>query len=203
MTAQSLPTLSEEEYLVYERASTIKHEYYRGRIYAMTGAKESHNLIAGNTLATFHRQLRRKPCRVYPSDMRIKVLRTGLNTYPDITIVCGSPNFTDAIRDTLTNPTVIIEILSASTERYDRGLKFENYRTIDTLRDYLLIAQDHYHIEHYIRQTNGQWLLTEAAQLDEVIDLQSIECTLSLEDVYEKVEIERDDEDFPRETPPR
>lgn len=134
--------------------------------------------------------------------MRTKVLRTGLNTYPDITIVCGPPHFTDAVRDTLTNPTVIIEILSASAERYDRGLKFENYRTIDSLCDYVLIAQDHYHIEHYVRQANGQWLLTEATQLDQAIDRQSIECTLSLEDVYEKVEIERDNEDFPWETTP-
>jgi len=202
MTVQPIPTLSEEDYLIYERASTIKHEYYRGRIYAMTGAKEPHNLIAGNTIAALHSQLRRKPCRVYPSDMRIKVLRTGLNTYRDVVIVCGQPHFTDAIRDTLTNPTVIIEILSASTERYDRGLKFENYRTIETLRDYLLIAQDHYHIEHYVRQANGQWLLTEASQLEEAIDLQSIECTLCLEDVYEKVEIEGDNGDFPREIPP-
>lgn len=200
MTAQPKTALSEEEYLAHERASAIKHEYYRGRVYAMTGAKESHNLIAGNTLATFHGQLRRKPCRVYPSDMRVKVLRTGLNTYPDITIVCGPPHFTDPVHDTLTNPIVLIEILSPSTERYDRGLKFENYRTIDTLRDYLLIAQDHYHIEHYVRQANGQWLLTEANQLDQVIDLQSIECTLGLEDVYEKVEIEQSDDDFPRET---
>lgn len=200
MTAQPLPSLTEEEYLVHERASTIKHEYYRGRIYAMTGAKEPHNLIAGNTLATLHRQLRRKPCRVYPSDMRIKVLRTGLNTYPDVTIVCGQPHFTDTVHDTLTNPTVIIEILSASTERYDRGLKFENYRTIDTLHDYILISQDHHHIEHYVRQANGQWLLTEATHLSETIDIQSIDCTLSLEDVYEKVELERDDGDFPRET---
>jgi Uma2 family endonuclease len=202
MTVQPMPTLSEEDYLVYERASTIKHEYYRGRIYAMTGAKEPHNLIAGNTIAALHSQLRRKPCRVYPSDMRIKVLRTGLNTYPDVVVVCGQPQFTDVVRDTLTNPTIIIEILSASTERYDRGLKFENYRTIETLRDYLLIAQDHYHIEHYVQQANNQWLLTEATQLEEAIDLQSIECTLRLEDVYGKVDIERDNEDFPREVPP-
>ena len=201
MTAQPQAAISEEEYLVYERASTVKHEYYRGRIYAMTGAKEPHNLIAGNTLATLHSQLRRKPCRVYPSDMRVKVLRTGLNTYPDITVACGQPQFTDAVRDTLINPAMIIEILSESTERYDRGLKFENYRTIDTLQDYLLIAQDHYHIEHYARQPNGQWLLTEATHLDAAIDLQSIDCRLLLEDVYEKVEIERDSGDFPRQLP--
>jgi Uma2 family endonuclease len=189
MTAQPQLAISEEEYLVYERAGTIKHEYYRGRIYAMTGTKESHNLIAGNTLATFHSQLRHKPCRVYPSDMRIKVLRTGLNTYPDVGIVCGQPQFTDTIHDTLTNPTVIIEILSPSTERFDRGLKFENYRTIETLHDYLLIAQDHSHIEHYVRQANDQWLLTKATQLEEAIYLASLESTLRLEDVYEKVEL--------------
>lgn len=91
MAAQPKPAFSEEEYLRSERASTIKHEYYRGRIYAMTGSKEAHNLIAGNTLATLHSQLRRRPCRVYPSDMRIKVLRAGLNTYPDVVVVCGQP----------------------------------------------------------------------------------------------------------------
>ena len=94
MTAQPKASISEEEYLVYERASSIKHEYYHGHIYAMTGGKEPHNLIAGNTLASLHSQLRRKPCRVYPSDMRVKVLRTGLNTYPDVVVICGQPQFT-------------------------------------------------------------------------------------------------------------
>jgi Uma2 family endonuclease len=202
MNAQAKPALSEEEYLLSERASAIKHEYYRGHIYAMAGAKEAHNLITANTLATLHSQLRRKPCKVYPNDMRIKVLRTGLNTYPDVVVICGQPQFTDATRDTLTNPTSIIEVLSSSTERYDRGLKFENYRMIDSLQEYLLIAQDHYHIEQYVRQANGQWLLTEATDLEETLDLTSIECTLRLEDVYEKVEIEYEDGEFPRELPP-
>lgn len=201
MTAQPIPAISEEEYLLSERTSMTKHEYYRGRIYAMTGAKEAHNLIAGNILATLHSQLRRKPCRVYPSDMRIKVLRTGLNTYPDVVVVCGQPQFTDLTRDTLINPSIIIEVLSSSMERYDRGLKFENYRMIESLQDYLLIAQDHYHIEHYAQQANGQWLLTEATGLDEMLNLTSIECTLHLEDVYEKVEIEQNSGDFPREIP--
>jgi Uma2 family endonuclease len=200
MTAQSKPAISEEEYLASERTSPVKHEYYHGRIYAMTGGKEPHNLIASNALASLHSQLRRKPCRVYSSDMRVKILRTGLNTYPDVVVICGQPQFTDTIHDTLTNPTVIIEVLSPSTERYDRGLKFQHYRTIDTLHDYILIAQDHHHIEHYIRQQNGQWLLQEVTDLDGEIYLQSIACTLRLDDIYEKVEIDLDP-DLPRELP--
>jgi Uma2 family endonuclease len=202
MTAQPTPSISEEEYLASERASPIKHEYYHGHIYAMTGGKEPHNLIAGNTLASLHSQLRRKPCRVYPSDMRVKVLLTGLNTYPDVVVICGQPQFTDAIRDTVTNPTIIIEILSPSTERYDRGMKFQNYRTINTLRDYILIAQDQHHIEHYIRQENGQWLLQEVTNLDGEIYIQSIECILRLDDVYEKVDLDQGDIDLLREIPP-
>jgi Uma2 family endonuclease len=202
MTAQPKAAISEEEYLAYERASSIKHEFYRGHIYAMSGGKEPHNLIAGNTLSSLHSQLRRKPCRVYPSDMRVKVLRTGLNTYPDVMVICGQPQFTDAIRDTITNPTVIVEVLSPSTERYDRGMKFQHYRSIDTLQDYILIAQDQYHVEHYIRQQNGQWLLQEFTNLEEEAYLDSIECTLRLEDIYEKVDLDRDETDLLRDIPP-
>jgi Uma2 family endonuclease len=202
MTVQPKTRLSEEVYLARERSSPVKHEYFRGRIFAMTGAKEPHNLIAGNTLASLHMQLRRKPCRVYPSDMRVKVLQTGLNTYPDISVVCGQPQFTDDVRDTLVNPTVIVEVLSSSTERYDRGMKFQNYRTIDTLSDYILISQTAHRIEHYVRQNQGLWLLQEFTLLDETVILRSIDCTLLLEDIYEKVELEPDEEDLPRDLPP-
>ncbi len=193
--------ITEEEYLALERVSIAKHEYYNGRIYAMTGAKEPHNLINGNTLATLHSQLRRKPCRIYSSDMRVKVIKTGLNTYPDIVIICGQPQFTDPTHDTITNPVVIIEILSDSTERYDRGMKFQNYRTIDTLRDYILVAQNHYHIEHFSRQEGGLWVLQEATNDEDIIRISSVECTLSLQDVYEKVEFEQDALDITREIP--
>ncbi|HEU4324036.1 MAG TPA: Uma2 family endonuclease [Roseiflexaceae bacterium] len=152
MTAQPNHSLTEEEYLAFERASTTKHEYYKGRIYAMTGASARHNLITGNTIASLHGQFRRKPCRVYPSDMRVKAQQTGLNTYPDVVIVCGQPLFIDDALDTLINPTVIIEILSPSTEWYDRGMKFHHYRTISNLRNYILISQDAYRIEYYRRQ---------------------------------------------------
>jgi Uma2 family endonuclease len=202
MTAQPKRYITEQEYIEFERASAIKHEYYDGHTYAMTGASISHNLIAGNTLASLHGQLRRKPCQIFSSDMRVKVRQTGLNTYPDLVIICGEPQFTDDVLDTLINPLVLIEILSPSTERYDRGMKFQNYRTIETLQDYILIAQDHYHIEYYTRQNDGQWLFQEAIGLDSHIAIQSIECTLTLEDVYEKVTSAAGNQRISREIPP-
>ncbi|MBC8159716.1 MAG: Uma2 family endonuclease [Roseiflexaceae bacterium] len=188
MAAQPKPFISEEAYLVQERDSLVKHEYYNGEIFAMSGGTEAHSLIAGNAHAALHSQLRRRDCRVYQSDMRIKVQQTGLNTYPDVTIVCGQPQFTDEARDTILNPVLIIEVLSPSTERYDRGMKFQNYRTIDTLQDYIIIAQDHHHIEHYSRQETGQWLLNEVVGSEATLDIPTLQCHLTLEDVYEKVE---------------
>lgn len=190
MSAQPKPYITEAEYLARERASAGKHEYFDGEIFAMTGASEPHNLIASNVTASLHRQLRGRACRIYPSDMRLKVMETGLNTYPDLTIVCGPSQFTDPIkRDTLTNPTVIIEILSPSTERYDRGLKFQNYRTIASLQDYLLIAQDTARIERYTRQESNQWIFTEAIGLDSSLSIASLGATLDLADVYEQVDL--------------
>ena len=199
MTAQPKRDMTEAEYLDHERASITKSDYYDGHVYAMTGAKEPHNLIAGNVIASLHGQLRRKPCRVYPSDMRVKVIQTGLNTYPDVVVLCGVPQFVDEKHDTITNPIVIIEILSPSTERYDRGMKFRHYRSIETLHDYILIAQDRQHIEHYTRHENGQWLFEETSINEERISIQSIECVLSLEDTYEKVELMQDTDDLPRD----
>ena len=190
MSAQPKPFITEADYLERERVSTSKHEYYSGEIFAMTGASEAHNLIASNVTATFHRQLRGRACRIYPSDMRLKVIQTGLNTYPDLTIVCGPPQFTDLTkRDTLINPTVIIEILSPSTERYDRGLKFQNYRTISSLQDYILIAQDAAHIEHYTRHEPNQWILTEVVGLDNSLTIASLGVTINLTDAYEQIEL--------------
>lgn len=165
MTAQPRQNLTETEYLERERVSAIKHKYYAGEIFAMSEASEAHNLIASNVNASLYAQLRGRGCRIYPSDMRIKVVQTGLYTYPDISIVCGKSEFTDmARRDTLINPTIIIEILSPPTERYDRGVKFHNYRTIVTLQEYVLIAQNTYHIERYARYETHAWMLTEATK---------------------------------------
>jgi Uma2 family endonuclease len=195
MTAQPKHYITETEYLERERVSVVKHEYFAGEIFAMSGASEQHNVIASNVNASLYIQLRGRGCRIYPSDMRVKVLQTDLYTYPDITIVCGKSEFTDNLkRDTLINPVVIIEILSPSTERYDRGMKFQNYRTIKTLQEYILIAQDKYYIERYSRHEINQWILTEAVGADSSLLLASINVTLLLEDVYEQVE-------FPIEEP--
>jgi Uma2 family endonuclease len=198
VTPQPKRYITEEEYLEFEQSSVIKHEYYDGEVYAMTGGTDAHNSLSGNAYASLHAQLRKRPCKVYNSDQKIKVMATGLHTYPDVTVVCGRPEFIDRPRLTLINPVVIIEVLSPSTERYDRGMKFQNYRTIPTLQDYLLISQDNHRIEHYIRQENNEWLLREAVGLDAYIVLHSIECTLTLEDVYEKVNFEEEDASISR-----
>lgn len=202
MTPQPKRYITEEAYLEFERSSTIKHEYFHGEIYAMTGGTEAHNLLAGNAHSSLLVQLRRRPCKVYNSDQRVKVIATGLNTYPDVTVVCGQAQFTDRPRQTLINPTVIIEVLSPSTERYDRGMKFQQYRSIPTLQAYLLISQDEYRIEQYSRQENGEWLLREAVGPEAQLTIQALDCVLTLEDVYDKVEFEQDDLGISREILP-
>ena len=187
MSARAKPFMSPQEYLAAERASEIKHEYYAGERYAMAGASERHNMIAINIGASLHSQLRRRACNVYPSDMRVKVNALGFYTYPDISVVCGAPQFEEQRRDTLLNPTLLIEVLLPSTENYDRGRKFQMYRTLTALAEYLLVAQDGIHIEHYTRQPDGRWVLFESDQPDAVFQLAAIDCTLSAADVYEKV----------------
>jgi Uma2 family endonuclease len=186
-------TWTAEQYLEFERTSEIKHEYLDGSIYAMTGASSNHNLIAATVMGIFYVQLRGRPCNVYTSDQRVKADR--LYAYPDISVVCGIPEFTGEIPDTLANPTLIIEVLSPSTEKFDRGKKFQYYRELDSLQEYLLIAQDSYRIEHYVRQQDGPWLLKDTVGIDATLEITSIGCTLLLSDVYEKVTFE--DEEMP------
>jgi Uma2 family endonuclease len=188
MTAQPIQYLTEEAYLQYERTSTLKHEYYNGHIYAMAGASEDHNLIAMNIAAILRARVRGSSCRAYPSDMRVKVLHTGLNTYPDFTVVCGPPQFVNPEkRDTLTNPTVIIEILSPSTESYDRGEKFQHYRTIDTLQEYILVAQNKYRIERFVRHDTNEWVLSDIAGIDSSLPLSTLQTQIPLAEIYEQV----------------
>ncbi|MDI6793198.1 MAG: Uma2 family endonuclease [bacterium] len=181
--------ITHEEYLAIEREADHKSEYFNGEIFAMSGASRRHNLMVVNVLAGLHRQLRKRPCEVYASDMRVKVSATGLYTYPDVIVVCEPPQLEDKWKDTLLNPTVVIEVLSKSTESYDRGAKFEHYRAIKSLSDYILIAQDKYHVECYVRQPDNSWLFSEAKELHETIHIASVECEFALEDVYEKVEM--------------
>lgn len=184
----AIPNLwTEEAYLAFERSSEIRHEYLNGRIYAMTGGTPNHNLISGNAYASLHSQLRDQPCRVYGSDQRVKVKRTGLNTYPDISVVCDTPQFAN---DTLLNPIVLIEVLSPSTEAYDRGKKFQHYRDLESLENFTFICLDSHRVECYLRQNEGKWVLSDVIGLDASLELPSIQCRLALADVYAKVTFE-------------
>lgn len=176
-----------EEYLALERQAEHRSEYYASEIFAMSGASEAHNLIAGNIFASLHTQLRGRPCRVYMSDMRVKVSPTGLYTYPDVVVVCGERQFDDVQHDTLLNPNVIIEVLSPSTEAYDRGNKAAQYRQLPSLSEHLLVSQEQMHVEQYIRQADGQWLFFEASGKDARIHLPSINAVLALAEIYDNV----------------
>lgn len=189
MALQPEPRLTPADYLAFERRADYKSEYLAGEIFAMVGASEPHNLIVANVIAELRQQLKKRPCKVYPSDMRVKVSPTGLYTYPDVTVLCGQAQFDDERRDTLLNPTLIIEVLSDSTEGYDRGKKFEHYRKLESLTEYVLIAQDRCHIESYRRQSNGQWLLVEVTDPQSRIPLPAIDGELALAEVYDKVDL--------------
>jgi len=175
-------------HLEIERKAERKSEYWNGEVLEMPGASEAHNLIATNTSCLAGSQLRTKDCRVYRSDMRVQVAPNSMYAYPDIVIVFGKPECLDDHQDTLLNPKVIVEVLSPSTEAFDRGRKFEHYRQIESLEQYLLLSQDRMRAELYSRQPGGQWLVTFASQPEEFVDLSSIGCTLSLADCYEKVD---------------
>ncbi len=187
MAALPKPALSEREYLELERASEERHEYHDGAIVPMGGANKEYGRIVTSTSFSLFGQLRTRPCDVYSNDMRVRVSATGLYTYPDLLVVCGTPHFAAEHGDTLLNPTVIIEVSSPSTEGYDRGKGFQHYRALLSLQEYLLIAQDAYDIDQFIRGTDGSWRLTEADGPTARLQLPAIGCDLALSDVYERV----------------
>ncbi len=188
MAINPLTKLTPAEYLACERGqSDARHEYLDGEIPMMAGASLAHNRIVGNTFASLHAQLRRSACSVFASDMRVRVPATGLYTYPDISALCDEPQFEDDESDILLNPHMIIEVLSPSTEAYDRGAKFDHYRSIESLQTYVLITQDKPQIELFQRQDQGHWLLTVVKGLEASVSLVAIGCELALTDVYERV----------------
>ncbi len=189
MSSLTKPRFTLEEYLSVERNSQTRSEYFDGEIFAMGGASENHNLIVGNIFASLHSQLRERPCKVYSSDLRVRVMATGLYTYPDVVALCGEARFDDEQKDTLVNPSLIIEVLSKSTEGYDRGEKFAHYRRIESLKEYVLVAQDKHRVEHYIRQPDDQWLMSERNKVEDRMELVSINCTLLLSEIYDKVDV--------------
>ena len=181
--------LTPEQYLEIERKAERKSEYYNGEMFAMAGAKAAHNLLVTNIVAELRERLRSSPCRVYPSDMRVRVKLTGLYTYPDVVAVCCEAVFLDDQTDTLLNPALLVEVLSPSTEAYDRGRKFDQYKSIESLREYLLVASDRVHADLYTRQPDGRWLLSSADSPESSLTLESVGAELTLADLYEKVEL--------------
>lgn len=175
-----------EEYLALERKAEFKHEYLSGEIVAMAGATREHNLITGNIAQRLRNQLQGSTCETYSNDMRVRTTPSDY-VYPDVVVVCDEPQFEDNELDTLLNPTVVIEVLSKSIEARDRGEKFSDYRGIASVKDVVFVSQYRTRVEHYVRQANGEWILHEATLPSETITLESIGCTLTLAEIYERV----------------
>lgn len=179
-----------DAYLAFDQESAEKNEFIGGDVYLMAGASTNHNIVVANIIIALGTQLRERPCIVFPSDMRVKISDLDDYAYPDVSVVCGSPEIERRQGETLLNPTLLIEVLSPSTEAHDRGRKAKDYRTISSLQEYVLISQDAPQLEHYVRQENGRWLLTERSGMDTSIELPATGCTLALADVYAKVDFE-------------
>jgi Uma2 family endonuclease len=187
MSSQPQRHLTSQEYLAIEREAEYKSEFYQGELFAFAGASLRHNLIATNVLANIHNQLRDGPCSAFSSDMRITIPQTPHYTYADVVVVCGQPELDDDFKDNLLNPIVIVEVLSPATESYDRGKKFESYQRIASLMEYVLVSQDQPRVEQFLRQPDGRWLYSETSA-EGSIKLTSIDCELSLNDIYHKLE---------------
>src|SRR5947207_2803297 len=187
MASQPKHYLTFAEYLEIERKAEEKSEYFDGEMFLMSGASTNHNRIVRNLIRTLANQTLEGDCEVYPSDMRVKVSSLNKGSYPDISIVCGKQLFDDEQKDTLLNPTVLIEVLSDSTEAYDRGKKFEHYQQLESLIDYILISQTPYRVEQFTKQDDRIWTYREFRSAEEIVTLESVGCTLLLEDVYLKV----------------
>ncbi|MBF0117875.1 MAG: Uma2 family endonuclease [Desulfobacterales bacterium] len=189
MLAEKIQTISEEEYLEMERVSEIKHEYHEGEIFAMAGASDSHNLITANVIREIGIQLKTKNCFAYVNDMKIRINKLKKYLYPDIMVVCGEKKFFDnQKKDALLDANLIVEVLSDSTEAYDRGDKFRYYRQLNSLKEYLLISQKEKRVEKYLKNETGFWMFSETNEDQPQIILESIDCKLNLEDIYQKVD---------------
>lgn len=183
--------LTPEEYIAFERkaipdADTVRSEYVNGEIIAMSGASRAHNLITINISTALHSRLRGSGCETYANEMRVSSPDTSSYFYPDVVVVCEEPRFEDDVFDTLLNPILLVEVLSPSTEAFDRGEKFAHYRHLASLQEYVLVAQDQMLVEHYRRQEK-QWILTDFRTRAEMLSLPSIQCELLLQDIYERV----------------
>jgi Uma2 family endonuclease len=184
----SLPQhyLTPEEYLAIERNAEYKSEYIDGVMYAMAGGSERHNIIVANLIISVGLQLRGRPCRVYPSDLKVRVPNSSKLFYPDVSVVCGETRFADDHKDVILNPVLIAEVLSDSTAGFDRGKKFISYQQIESLKEFIFVAQDEILAEKYTRQSDDSWVYTKVTDKASVLSLQSIECKVALMDIYDK-----------------
>ena len=183
--------LTQQEYITLERkaipdADTVRSEYMNGEIIAMSGASLAHNLITGNVFANLYIRLRGSGCLAFANEMRVSIPSVNSYFYPDVSVVCEEPRFQDDVFDTLLNPIVVVEVLSPSTEAYDRGDKFAHYRQLTSLQEYILVSQDKVRVDHYVRHA-AQWILTDFQELDQQLPLTSIQCELPLQEIYERV----------------
>jgi len=179
---------SPEEYLASEEDAAYKSEYFAGEIFAVAGGSFNHAMISGNVYAALHQFARSKSCTAFTSNMKLLVKANGLYTYPDAMLVCGRPEFAPGRNDTVINPNLLVEVLSESTENYDRGKKFELYRALESLRAYLLIHQDRVYIEYYQKLANGSWLLTAFQKTDAALHVEAIGLDLPIDLLYEQVD---------------
>ena len=187
--AKTHPIFSVESYLDFECVQVERHEFLDGSVYAMAGESPNHSTICFNLNTIIGLQLRGKRCRGFSPNMKIATNEKGLYSYPDLAVVCGQPTFYDGTKDVITNPTLIVEVLSPSTEHYDRGEKFLRYTNqIETLQNYILISQNKPLIEIFSRQENGGWGKSETEGLESVLKIDSIECEIDLSELYELIE---------------
>lgn len=194
MKPNPIRKMTPEEFLAFERASDVKHEYIGGQIVAMGGAKRNHNIVSINLGSELNRIIEEKDCEAYLADMRVFLPSTNEYAYPDISVVCGEPVFQDEVLDTLVNPLLIVEVLSDSTEAYDRGLKFRLYRSVKSLREYVIVSQNQPRIEKYVKKGDGFWVLSETAGIDSELLLESIGSAVLLSRIYRKINFEQSDE---------
>ncbi len=190
MAVQLKPrTFSPKEYLALERSAAFKSEYLHGQIFAMAGGSRERSAITANVTGEMTQQLKGTPCQAHSSDLKVRTSIEGLYAYPDLSIICGKPSFHDDQRDVVLNPIALVEVLSPSTESYDRGTKWVAYQQIETLRDYVMIFQTEPRIDLYSRPDKGDWVLSTHNGLDAAVEIPSIDCSLRLSEVYHRIEL--------------
>ncbi|UHD14405.1 Uma2 family endonuclease [Thiocapsa bogorovii] len=191
MTIKTQSQYGFEDYLAAERAARgAKHEYVNGEVFAMTGASFNHNLLVLNLGSELRARLKGRPCHVLPSDMRVRIEAANAATYPDLTALCEPPRFHDDRQDVLLNPALIVEVLSGSTEAYDRGGKFATYRRLPSLQEHVLVSQDQPLVEIFTRQPDARWVLSETEGLDTEVVFASLGCRVAMQEIYDKVDFE-------------